>query len=479
MRYRYSNPLAFDPNDLNRYVPKLNSLSFSLVATCDANTRLHLYGHEDGNPIFLGTEAVSDQFAVTPQQQATLSAMAEGAEDSAALDDAYKRRLCIARLDEVGKKLSFSKIGPEDFGISSFGICGEFLYWPGTKDGIAGQSFDEKTFELVDDDAVDKKYLLGSRCRGGFFGDPFILADLPHAADQLVSLEGTKDALTVVTCGVKDQRTNTADLHVVRVPFVRAVNAIRAFVSTPYVVPGKVATFYITIRNDGNTYVSGCEVEMYESSDKTNKLGSATIAFDAKTTQASEFNAEKEDGSLEGVESDFALAPGKCSVYAVEFTIPAAWKGGEDADGNRITKSVLFRALHPTTKAPTDGNGIVAQAEDEEGVEYHVDNPTAVMDEVPIEVEVYAPDYMSLTDAPVSPYEPSAEGTAANGTAASGNAAKNSAAAATGNAKTSNASRSPLANTGDGSSNGLAAGLGALGAAILAYERRRARNENK
>ncbi|MBR3316544.1 MAG: hypothetical protein IKG21_01820, partial [Atopobiaceae bacterium] len=458
------------------YRPEIKAIKWH--GAYDANTRLHMWREEDGNPVFLGTEAVSDQFAVTAQQDAALTAMAETADGSGAVVDAYKRRLCSARVGD--SSLQFSKIGPDDFGISSFGVCGDFIYWPGTKDGVTGHTFDETSSELAENEPENKKYIMGARFRMGSFGNPFYLADLPHAADQMVSLDGTAEALTVVTCGVKNLETNTADLHVVRIPFVRAVNAIRAFVSTPYVVAGKLATFYIAIRNDGNTYIGGCEVEMYEGSDKSKKLDSTSIAFDATTTQASEFNGEKEDGTLEDVEPDFALAPGKTSVYAVGFTIPESWKGGEDANGNRITKSVSFRALHPTTKSATAGDAVVSQADDEEGVEYHVDGPTTVMDAIEIDVEVYAPDYMSHTDAPVTPYTPGVSDGDGKGTGAgagAGAGANQGTGGGVGSTANAGASRATLPNTADHNSLGTAGALGAIGAAVLAYERRRARNE--
>lgn len=142
--------------------------------------------------------------------------------------------------------------------------------------------------------------------------------------------------------------------------------AVSAFVN-----PGAMATFHVALRNDGNTFLKGCKLTLRVKRSDSNDFdrvesASATITFSKDTIQESNWN-QMVNGRLTNIELDYALAPGKTSVYAVTATIPADWHG---------EKKVLFVASEPTkaNEDKVDGITVQAQADDEVvEVEYSVD----------------------------------------------------------------------------------------------------------
>lgn len=309
--------------------------------------------------------------------------------------------------------------------------------------------------ELVDQNPVSRSWLVASRCRKDpatgqtKFSEPFYLADLKHKADNVVSVRGARGALDLVVCGLTDRMHGKANLYHTRIPFTRSITAMRASAETPYIVGGRPASFFITLRNDGNTFVGGCTIEMWESGAVAAK---ADLVFSADTLQESEHNPTQENtDKLKDVEPDFALVPGKCSVYKVTLPMPKEWVGGVNKDGTRITKKVCFRATTPLEKR-ADGS-LVAQADEGESFEFSVHEANIPMEG--IDVDVYTYDELSFVDAPVTMLD------------------KDASPAST------SSSKQELPRTDDpGRKLGLGGAMAAAaGAAVLAYERRRAANE--
>ena len=434
------------------------------AGTQDGTMRLHHWRTESGGQRFLATKA-EDKIAAQADD-----------EDDGGVD----RELCqVNFVNPEGSNVSmqFTGIGPKDFSISSFGAYGDFIFWPGTKDDATEFTPTDTDNEgdirlLPQAEPVSRSWLMGSRLRNGTFSEPFYLAELTHKIDHVVSVSGTKSALDVVICGLTDRERGKADVYRTQIPFIRCLTATRAYAEIPYVVPGRDASFFITLRNDGNTFIGGCSIEMWCDGAVAT---SATIAFTKDTLQASDLNPTIEGSDLlKNAEPDFALAPGKSSVYKVTLKIPDSWRGGVDKDGNRLTKKVRFRASGPTTAVATAGT-VTAQADgiEEEGIEYSVPEPQAVMESVA--VEVYDYDELSFVDAPMTMLGEATAGGTATKTSQTGQAGGNT----TGNQTSGAASRSQLPGTGDHYGLGVGALAVTAGAALIAYERRRAANERR
>lgn len=338
--------------------------------------------------------------------------------------------------DHTGKspELTFSDIGPSNFSLSSFGAWGDFIYWPELRDGSDGFRVN-KDGEPYEKKGVKESRIMGARLRDGKFSDPFVIADLDHYVDNIVSVSGTKAALAIVTSEMVDSSKDAGLLWRTAVPFVRTITAIGAEAPNAFVSPGQNAEFHITLRNDGNTFLTGCEVVMYEGSKEVAKN---TLKFGKDTLLESTYNPSDGKGGLQNAESDYALAPGKTSVYKIGMLIPQGWHGNYKVSFVGNAKPELS-----------------AQAEDVYVVDYVAEPGEIPMDV--IAVEAYAADDVSINDAPVTVQNGSSP------TKPSGESAKKSTLPDT----SDTGAASPLA----------AAGLAAAGAAVLAYERRRARNE--
>jgi hypothetical protein len=235
------------------------------------------------------------------------------------------------------------------------------------------------------------------------------------------------------------------------------------------VFPGEKAVLKVSVRNDGNTYLSGFTARMRDLTAGQTGSEEVRVTFGKDNLMESGFNPLVEGsttGELQNVEPDYSLAPGKSAVYQVEFTVPNDWKG---------TRKVTVLASDATV-ADSD-RGIVAADEDvlfamgddvyaqaEEVYAYDSDWPD---DNAPYDnLDVIELEIDEFYDAPIQ--VPTDDGGVAN---AGGNQAAGNASGAT---------RETLPRTADGSSLGpIATAAGAAGAAMIAYSRRRARIEKE
>ena len=350
--------------------------------------------------------------------------------------------------------LTFTPVGPSNYGVSAFGVSrkGNFIFWPQSRDGDVVNYDDDGNTKLV----KEKVYqIVACRVRGDKFSDPFIIADLSHDTDQISVVEVSGSALDLLITEITKTEKAANDMSYgsnlwrTKIPHTRCVTATGAETPNLRVAPGGEAPFDVTLRNDGNTYLKGCTIVMFENGKEVTGA-SKEITFGKDTLRPSMWNEPDGNGVPQGAESDYALAPGKSQVHRAFIPIPADWSGA---------KKVSFVARNPQL---VSGNGVYAEASDEwDGsaiVEYSVDEP--VMPEMDF-VDIYEDesDWSDYSDAPVLVANTgSSDAGAANGA--------------------SGVRREATPRTGDSGGSGLlAAGIGAAGAAVLAYERRRAKSE--
>ena len=363
-------------------------------------------------------------------------------------------------------KLQMTPIGPENFNISSFALndAGTFMFWPEARESDVDRVFNPEG-EANERERPASYHIMACRMWKGSFSDPFIMADLPHDTDVLTVLKTSRGA-TIEMLGTEfvkgsEGLHNAANIWYTSVPSVRSATAVGCEAVSPFVSPDANAIFHVAIRNDGNAFIKGCKLTLCVKRAESNDFdrvesASASVTFSKDTIQESNWNPMV-NGKLTNVEPDFSLAPGKTSVHTVTVKIPADWQG---------EKKVLFVASEPV-KAD---DGLTPQAEgDLVEVEFSIEpgdyqviqSRTAPDDDYnmrymeTIQIEP-ASDEELYWQSPVTIVE---EKPKSKGGAKSGSGSKS------------------LPATGDPYNGTLGVGMAALGAAMLAYERRRAENE--
>ena len=350
--------------------------------------------------------------------------------------------------------LEMWNVGPKDFGIISFGVWGDFIYWPEARDGAGGQTSNPETGEVIKLPPLDDCHLMAARLYEGTYSDPFIMADLPHNIDTIVSISGNRSVLEVVASELVDPDKDIATIWYMAVPFVRTATAIDCVPVNPFVAPGKPARFYITVRNDGNTFLKGCEVAVYDKNASfENPAAVAEVAFNMDTIRESAWNPKGDDGKLMDVTPDGSLAPGKTSVFLMEVMIPEGWSGRKD--------------LSFVTQNCEVVDGMIVGAEDGDDspceiLDYSV-GPENGVSEFVLADECYW-EAAFYDDAPVSVY---GEGEVPGGNSGSGGASGGASSRGSASGATTG-SKGGLARTGDTSNTALAAGMAAAGVALAA-----------
>lgn len=232
---------------------------------------------------------------------------------------------------------------------------------------------------------VKEYQIMAARMRNDRFSYPFVLAaELDHAVDTVTVLEDDSRAcmsvLTTQTEHVTDGNVQSGEgrVHFVVVPHIACASIADAQAMTPALPTGSTLPFYVTIRNDGNTYLSGVTVQLSldEDGKRDEILAEAALAFSAESIVESTYNPKGDDGILENVEDDYKLAPGATSVYQAEFVrpgssdpfvIPDGWGGYYDLlvtlkpDSLVLTEGEELRlagAYRHTVRAAYDADGV-------------------------------------------------------------------------------------------------------------------------
>ena len=286
--------------------------------------------------------------------------------------------------------LHFEPIGPENFNIDTFGInrSGSFIFWPSGREGNDGRIYhDDGTYEMLDENDTHLYQLMAARVYKGVFSDPFVVAEVDHHMSD-VTIVATSNRLSPLgVLSVEHVQSGTdsegdpeylhheANIWYTGVPHVVCATVVDCYAPTPFVSAGGTLAFHVTIRNDGNCFLKGCTLQLCLHGTTTNEAGEKVATTEAErvegsvaklwigedTLRESHFNPRNETtGELENVEVDFALAPGKRSVYEVRMPIPKDWSEGE--------KFVSLVASVNRDEDIAEG-GVLAQAEDE-GEEY-------------------------------------------------------------------------------------------------------------
>jgi len=225
---------------------------------------------------------------------------------------------------------TYAEVGPSNFAINSFGLdsSGTILYYPTVSEGVPGYKYSTSNgasdVQSTPMPKVNSHRIMACRMRNGRFSDPFVFAEVEYDMDNLAIVCVSSDSIGFVSTDVVNAQKGQADLYYTALPFVKCANIIGCEAVTTFAYPGMDAVFDLTVRNDGNTYISGFTAQIMEKGGRPQ--GSKKVVFSKDTLQESNFNPS-ENGKLKDVEDDYALAPGKTSVYRVSLTIPKSWSG--------------------------------------------------------------------------------------------------------------------------------------------------------
>ncbi len=399
-------------------------------------------------------------------------------------------------------KLKVEPIGPSGFNVVNFAVNprGTFIFWPTTREADEDRVWGADGKEDVKTRPATH-HIMACRIRGSHFSDPFVVADLAHDTDALevlgvnssaaVEMLRTEYVDTGERCANGEPLYHAADIWYTAVPPVRCATATACEAENPFVIPGGKIKFHVAVRNDGNVFLSGCTLALCACNESTGAYervpgASANVTFGKDTICESHYNQPDGKGGLTGLEDDYALAPGKTSVYAVTVTVPTSWKSGE--------KKVLFVASDgvqaPDSALSTQSAGLHAQAEDDtaadepEAVEFHIEpGDYKVVQTRTAPSDVQDPDQRHMETLHVAESGASGDFSSAPVTASdamiSDTGAESPESGYTRGARGAAASsKSTAPNTGDAFPLGLlGAALVAAGAATAAYERRRAEND--
>ena len=383
--------------------------------------------------------------------------------------------------------LAYEQIGPASFGMSAFitDPTGTFVYWPTTQEGSPGYSYQDASADSKELPKVQHYQVLACKLRNEKFSDAFVFTEVKHDMDSLIPLDyGTNIIVPFVSTHLTDVKASKADMWLTNVRNAKCATVIGVECLASVAFPERPATFYVTVRNDGNTFLFGGTVTLAEKDVKGGASSSAKLTFSEKTIVESAFNPKGSDGKLQGVEPDYALAPGQTSVYQVDLTIPKGWSGDKN-----VTLS-----MKDLMQAVVSNKGLKVQAESDEDDSYEYDDSNAEEyipgtyeedygeEGVPFDiVSVWYEDDLNdntdgydyeLADAPIK--------TPGKNNGNSGNSSSsNGSGVSTSGSNAGVATRQPLANTRDATSSALPLGLTAAGAGLLAYSRRRERLERE
>lgn len=411
--------------------------------------------------------------------------------------------------------LKCTPIGPEGFNIDNYGInnAGSFIFWPQTREPVEKRIYDDDdTYETVNEGSLYQ--LMACRIHNGYFSEPFVAADLSHdlSSISIVASRDTLAPLEVLSTEPVDTGDVDADGNPVcsacnvwytAIPHLRVITAIGCLAPVPFVSPGGKLLFHVAVRNDGNSYLSGCTAQLcvHEvSKDEDGNITSenarrvkgcvAQMTFSKSTLVESHYNPVV-DGEFQNVEPDFALAPGKSAIYKVFVTVPKDWEG---------EKYVSFLAEDPIV---AEGGGFTSSADEDvvyqtftlEPGEYRPlkNSSTSITDRnrqymATIDIGEAVAGGDPVADAPLEYWTTSGEGNSSESSASSGTItgsgtngshnANNTGGTSTGGGTTTVVSggQTSLPGTSDLLSAGIAAGIATAGAALAAYGKRRAAN---
>lgn len=267
-----------------------------------------------------------------------------------------RRRISSYReqIDNDGNKQIVCDI-PSNFAVSP---DGSMIIFVENRQGIDGFDYEG----IGQEDEPDATYeegryrLMACRAvtRGGsvtLFTRPFPLCELPHAIDQVTSVTIDGSKVRIVASVITSLLESKADYYEIQVPVVACATATAMSADSGTLFPGETVNFEVTLRNDGNTYLSSAVLTLCDENG-TRLADSQKIDFGPDTVVFCTGAKANEDDSMADpvfdsgyhyerafdryyfethplVEGDGRnhLFPDCTATVKMPFTVPADWTG--------------------------------------------------------------------------------------------------------------------------------------------------------
>ena len=255
--------------------------------------------------------------------------------------------------------LSFTDVGGEPININDFGVTssGDVLYWPASRDD-GGYVIDENG-DAVQRSAEESELnlIMGARIRNGEVGRAMTLSEVSHPMHRIRSFERGGSYLSFISSTTIDSNAGKGEMWYTAVPWVRCAVLVEAEPYATVLAKGDHLAFNLMLRNEGNCFLSGVELSVAEVNHEP--FDRMRLNFSKDNTLESEWNPRGDDGELQNVEYDWALAPGMSSRYYAEYvTIPDDWEGDKEIE-------IFISAVYAVGLGQLSTSGeMSAQAED-------------------------------------------------------------------------------------------------------------------
>ena len=259
-------------------------------------------------------------------------------------------RLYLASFNPTSEgSFTFTPVGPTDCVPTEFAVSGDgrYLYYLVNKEGTTGQEFDDSG--NVKKAASEPCYRIMAMARiGGLFSKPFVLCELSHPLDRVVSMISNGTVSTIIGAQITDASRSRADIYDIRIPLVSCATPLSVTAEDRFVFAGESNVFNVRVRNDGNTLVSGATFNLVNAAGTV--VDSVALSFDsdaialtsAEDAQASSYDVARLSAAMAkspllSTGTGGLLAPGDAQTYRMEFSIPEDWKGENTVSVN-LTK---------------------------------------------------------------------------------------------------------------------------------------------
>lgn len=391
-------------------------------------------------------------------------------EEREQLPAAGDRKSRLYRVDitdfEGDPKFVFKSVGLDTHAVQSFCIdtYGDTIFWPVMQDGAPVYDHDELGEGVATGKTKNYYAIMASEFYSstgylddaeGFFCDPYVFAETSHRMDTLAISYRSPDVydasnlrdtdVAFISTEVVDSKAGKGRIWYTSMPMVRSLTVIGVSAHCNTVIPGEDVNINIAVRNDGNQWLRACQATI-RTKDGSTTLFDDMVLFDEDTLMESQWNVRQEDGTLSDNKYGYWLAPGRSALYRVTCRVPESWSGT-----NEIVARIQALQFDANNQLRLSASGLSAQAESTQPLEY-----LYVLDEEPT-------DYLETDDGEygVETDELSQAPITVKGGSSGGNEA-------------TPVKAEVLPRTGDDTPfGGMGLGLGALGAAMLAYSKRR------
>ena len=367
---------------------------------------------------------------------------------------------------EGDPKFVFKSVGLDTHAVQSFCIdtYGDTIFWPVMQDGAPVYDHDELGEGVATGKTKNYYAIMASEFYSstgylddaeGVFSEPYVFAETSHRMDTLAISYRSPDVydasnlratdVAFISTEIVDSKAGKGRIWYTSMPMVRSLTVIGVSAHCNTVVPGEDVGINIAVRNDGNQWLRTCQATI-RTKDGSTTLFDDMVLFDEDTLMESQWNVRQEDGTLSDNKYGYWLAPGRSALYRVTCRVPESWSGT-----NEIVARIQALQFDANNQLRLSASGLSAQAESTQPLEY-----LYVLDEEPTDyLETddgeYGVETDELSQAPITVKGGSSDGNEATPVKAE-----------------------VLPRTGDDMPlGGMGLGLGALGAAMLAYSKRR------